>query len=109
MRNRLHAILTATIDNCVERGLLSRASIPAYVIEIPNNSVHGHFATNVSMVLASSQRRRPTDIAKTIIDNLKDDQRLLESAEIAGPGGGGGGGGGLRGGGWCNNWSQRRG
>jgi arginyl-tRNA synthetase len=86
MKNRLHAILTATIDNCVERGLLSRASIPAYVIEIPNNSVHGHFATNVSMVLASSQRRRPTDIAKTIIDNLKDDQRLLESAEIAGPG-----------------------
>jgi len=86
MKHRLNAILTATIEDCFERGLLSRMPIPAYVIEIPNNPEHGHFATNVSMVLASSQRRRPTDIAKTIIANLKDDRRLLESAEIAGPG-----------------------
>ncbi|MFO7602017.1 MAG: arginine--tRNA ligase [Candidatus Desulfacyla sp.] len=86
MKKRLNAVLTATIDHCFDRGLLSRASIPAYIIEIPNNPAHGHFATNVSMVLASSQRRRPTDIAKTIIDNLRDDQGLLESAEIAGPG-----------------------
>jgi len=86
MKKRLSAILTATVDHCFDQGLLSRASIPAYVIEIPNNPAHGHFATNVSMVLASSQRRRPTDIAKTIIDNLRDDQGLLESAEIAGPG-----------------------
>jgi arginyl-tRNA synthetase len=86
MKSRVHAILTATIEDCFERGLLSRTSIPAYVIEIPNNPAHGHFATNLSMVLASSQRRRPTDIAKTIVDNLRDDDRLLESAEIAGPG-----------------------
>ncbi|MDQ1336329.1 MAG: arginyl-tRNA synthetase [Thermodesulfobacteriota bacterium] len=86
MKNRMNAILTATINDCFERGILSRTSIPPYVIEIPNNPAHGHFATNVSMVLASSQRRRPTDIAKTIIDNLKDDQHLLESADIAGPG-----------------------
>jgi len=86
MKTRIHAILRATIDDCVARGLLSRAPIPPYVIEIPNNPTHGHFATNVSMTLASSQKRRPTDIAKTIIENLKDEAHLLESAEIAGPG-----------------------
>jgi arginyl-tRNA synthetase len=86
MKNRINAILRATIDDCFDSGLLSRTSTPAYLIEIPNNPAHGHFATNASMVLASIQRRRPTDIAKTIIDHLKDDEGILESAEIAGPG-----------------------
>jgi len=86
MKNRINAILRATIDDCFDSGLLSRTSTPAHLIEIPNNPAHGHFATNVSMVLASIQRRRPTDIAKTIIDHLKDDEGILESAEIAGPG-----------------------
>jgi arginyl-tRNA synthetase len=86
MKNKVSAILTATIEDCFERGLLSRAPIPPYVIEIPNNPEHGHFATNVSMVLASSQRRRPKDIAETIVGNLKDDRHLLQSVEIAGPG-----------------------
>jgi len=86
MKNRVRAILAATIDDCFHRGLLSETLIPPYVIEIPNNPDHGHFATNVSMVLASSQRRRPAEIAKTIIDNLEDEFALLESAEMAGPG-----------------------
>jgi arginyl-tRNA synthetase len=86
MKERVDDILKATVDFCFGRGLLSRASIPEYVIEIPNNPAHGHFATNLPMVLASSQRRRPLDIATTIVDNLKDEKGLLESAEIAGPG-----------------------
>jgi arginyl-tRNA synthetase len=86
MKDRIKAILEATIHYCIEEGLVSKVSLPAYVIEIPNNPDHGHFATNVAMVLASSQKKRPRDIAKTIIDHLKDDGRLLESAEIAGPG-----------------------
>ena len=86
MKKRVDAILMATITDCFERGLLLRGAIPPYVIEIPNNPDHGHFATNVSMVLASTQRRRPADIARTIVDNLRDEEHLLECAEIAGPG-----------------------
>jgi len=86
MKSRVQTILAATINDCFDRGLLSKTPIPPYVIEIPNNPDHGHFATNVSMVLASSQRRRPVDIARTIIDNLRDDLLLLDSADIAGPG-----------------------
>ena len=86
MKNRVDEILKATIDDCFDRGLLSRAPIPEYIIEIPNNPEHGHFATNLSMMLASSQKRKPFDIAQTIVDNLKDEEQVLESAEIAGPG-----------------------
>ncbi|MBW1869449.1 MAG: arginine--tRNA ligase, partial [Deltaproteobacteria bacterium] len=74
MKNRLDAILMATIDYCFDRGILSETPIPEYVIEIPNNPAHGHFATNLPMTLASSQRRRPLDIATAIKDNLKDEE-----------------------------------
>jgi arginyl-tRNA synthetase len=86
MKNRLDAILMTTIDYCFDQGILSETSIPEYVIEIPNNPAHGHFATNLPMTLASSQRRRPLDIAKAIKDNLKDEEGLLESVDVAGPG-----------------------
>jgi len=86
MKNRLDAILMTTIDYCFDQGILSETSIPEYVIEIPNNPAHGHFATNLPMTLASSQRRRPLDIATAIKDNLKDEEGLLESVDIAGPG-----------------------
>jgi len=86
MKNRLDAILKATINYCFDRDLLSKTSIPEYVIEIPNNPAHGHFATNLPMTLASSQRRRPIDIATAIVDNLRDEEGLLESTDIAGPG-----------------------
>jgi len=86
MKNRLDVILTATIKECFEQGHLKKTDIPNYVIEVPNNPEHGHFATNIAMVLASSQRRNPRDIAETILDHLKDDDTFLESADIAGPG-----------------------
>ena len=34
MKNKVSAVLTATIEDCFERGLLSRTPIPPYVIEI---------------------------------------------------------------------------
>jgi arginyl-tRNA synthetase len=60
--------------------------LPDYVIEVPNNPAHGHFATNLPLVLASSQRKRPRDLAAVIVDHLDDGNHLIEKADIAGPG-----------------------
>ncbi|HDZ91628.1 MAG TPA: arginine--tRNA ligase [Deltaproteobacteria bacterium] len=86
MKKRLDDLLRATVEYCFDAGLLKRGPIPEYVIEVPNNAAHGHFATNLAMTFASTQRRRPLDIASTIVDNLKDEQGILESTKIAGPG-----------------------
>ena len=86
VKKKLDAVLKATIDDCFERGLLSKTPIPDYVIEIPNNPDHGHFATNLPLTLASSQKRAPREIASVLVENLKDEGDLLESTEIAGPG-----------------------
>lgn len=86
MKSKLNTLLKATIHDCFKGGFLTRKPLPDYVIEIPNNPDHGHFATNLPMALASSQKRPPREIASVILEHLRDEKNLLEGAEIAGPG-----------------------
>ena len=86
MKRKLDILLKEALRKCFEAGKLKETSLPEYVIEVPNNSSHGHFATNLPLVLATSQRRRPRDLATVIVDNLEDRDRLIEKADIAGPG-----------------------
>ncbi|MDY7036888.1 MAG: arginine--tRNA ligase [Thermodesulfobacteriota bacterium] len=86
MKRRLYNILELTIQDCFKQGKLNKTPLPDYVIEVPNNPDHGHFATNLPMVLASFQKRRPIEIAGILVENLKDDKKCIEKAEIAGPG-----------------------
>jgi arginyl-tRNA synthetase len=86
MKEKLSVLLTATIDDCFKNGALKKSPVPDYVIEIPNNSKHGHFATNLCLALASSQKRSPREIAAVITENLKDEKGLIEKTEVAGPG-----------------------
>ncbi len=86
MKERLRSILTACVDHCFEHGLLKKAAIPEYVIEIPNNPDHGHFSTNLPMAFASTQKMPPRKIASIILEHLKDEQGIIEKVEVAGPG-----------------------
>lgn len=86
MKMKLHALLKATTAQCMADGLLSQTAVPNYIIEVPNNPEHGHFATNLPMTLASSQRRNPREIAKALLAHLKDDEGLFEAVKIEGPG-----------------------
>jgi len=86
MKERLDQILKRTLDACFRKDVLVKTPLPDYIIEVPNNANHGHFATNLPLTLASSQKRRPTEIAKIVIENLADDEMLLEKVEAAGPG-----------------------
>ena len=86
MKKKLDNILRITLRECFESGKLNKIALPDYVIEVPNNPDHGHFATNLPLILASSQDGRPTEIAGIIIDHLKDDENFIEKTEIAGPG-----------------------
>jgi arginyl-tRNA synthetase len=86
MKRALDSILANTIQRCFKKGKLHKTPLPDYVIEVPNNPDHGHFATNLPLTLASSQKRKPIEIAGIIVDHLVDDGHLLEKVEIAGPG-----------------------
>ncbi len=62
MKNKIHVLLKTTLEDCFERGTLKKGSLPEYVVEVPNNPDHGHFATNLPLTLASSQRRAPPEV-----------------------------------------------
>lgn len=82
----LNKILNETIQNCFLKGVFQKVDIPDYVIEIPNNPDHGHFATNLPMVLASSQKKSPREIAQIIVEHLTNNETFIDKAEMAGPG-----------------------
>ncbi len=86
MKEKLRAVLLAGIGRCFRNGLLKEIPIPDYVIEIPNSSEHGHFATNLAMAFAAGQKRSPREIAEIIVTHLPDAEDMIEKAEVAGPG-----------------------
>jgi len=55
-------------------------------VEVPKILSHGDFSTNMAMVMASSQKMPPRSIAEAITKNIVDQEKILEKAEIAGPG-----------------------
>jgi arginyl-tRNA synthetase len=86
MKKKLDNILMSTVQSCFRKGTLHKSAVPDYVIEVPNNPDHGHFATNLPLILAPSQKRSPIEIARIIVDHVVDNDGLLEKAEIAAPG-----------------------
>lgn len=86
MKKQLKAHLDRALEKCFDSGALKPTPVPEYVIEVPANANHGHFATNLPLLLASSQRRRPLDLASVILANLGAGDDLFEKVELAGPG-----------------------
>lgn len=86
MKNTILEIISDTLDLCFNEGHLTRLPIPEFVIEIPNNPEHGHFATNLAMALAGAQKNSPRNIARVIIQNLVDRDHFISKAEIGGAG-----------------------
>lgn len=86
MKEKLNRILGDTLDFCFTEGHLEPTRIPQFVVEVPNNPAHGHFATNLAMALAGEQSNAPRKIAEIIIQNLLDHDHLIEKAEIGGAG-----------------------
>jgi len=85
MKDLLRSRISETLQGCYQAGTLSSGVIPDFVIEVPGQSDHGDFATNVAMMLARDEKRAPRQIAEIIVAALGSDP-LWSSVEIAGPG-----------------------
>ncbi len=70
------------------RAALERAGLPApeaCLWEVPRQSEHGDYATNVAMTLAKPARRAPRQIADAVVANFPP-LREVARVEVAGPG-----------------------
>lgn len=57
----------------------------SFALDLPKNPEHGDYATNVAMLLAKPLSKPPRTIAEILLPSLIE-SRLIEKAEIAGPG-----------------------
>jgi len=86
MKKKLQKILATTLQKSIEQGRLKETPVPDYIIEVPRNAGHGHFATNLPMTLRASQGKNPREIASVLKAQLQDVRDVFESVDIAGPG-----------------------
>lgn len=83
---QLHEQLLSAVGRAVAAGKLPAEPMPAFLIEIPSDTSHGDFATNIAMVSARAFRSAPRKIAEAILSELQLAGSYFERAEIAGPG-----------------------
>lgn len=83
---QVRELVSASVAAAIEKGQLPQAELPDFVVEIPGDTSHGDFATNIAMVGAKAFRAAPPKIAQAILDNLALEGSLFARAEMAGPG-----------------------
>lgn len=83
---QLEKIIKLAIEKAINNGGLPNEKITNFLIEVPCDTSHGDFASNVAMVSAKIFRSAPIKIAQTILENIDLSDTYFEKCEIAGPG-----------------------
>jgi arginyl-tRNA synthetase len=86
MKQIVKEIIEKAFYECIRVGHLQSRTLPDYVVEIPKNKGHGDFATNIALLLASTEKRSPREIAKLLVACIEQDGGDVQRIEIAGPG-----------------------
>ena len=85
-KNQLEEMIRSALGRCIQNGALAAEPIPAFQIEIPGDTSHGDFASNIAMVSARAFHLAPRKIAEEIQRVLQFAGTYFERCEIAGPG-----------------------
>ncbi|EKD39471.1 MAG: hypothetical protein ACD_75C00394G0006 [uncultured bacterium] len=86
IRSRLKNVLDGCFDQGVAEGLWTAAAAGKFAVELPKHEGMGDFSTNIALVLAGTEKKKPRDLAQTIVAKLADASDLIERLDIAGPG-----------------------
>jgi arginyl-tRNA synthetase len=85
IKSRVKDIVDRCFAEGIDLGYWSNAAGGRYTIEVPKREEQGDFSTNLAMVAAGIDKRKPRDLAAQFADLLGKDS-LVERVEIAGPG-----------------------
>jgi arginyl-tRNA synthetase len=91
VKENLREIITGSLLKLKESGFISSDPLPVAQIEIPKDTRHGDFATNIAMILASAEKKNPRQLADHIVAAMTANGSVAEDGfikalEIAGPG-----------------------
>lgn len=84
--NQIETNLKHALQEAVQKAFSQELSEDKIVIEIPKDTSHGDYSTNVAMQLTRVLKNNPRKIAEGILEALDKDKADIESCDIAGPG-----------------------
>src|SRR5262245_28243550 len=85
VRDRIEELVQQAFKRAQEEGALPAATMPDVVVERPQNTQHGDFATNLPMRLARATRINPMIIAETLAKHIPVGSEIAK-VEVARPG-----------------------
>ncbi|MDR3089938.1 MAG: arginine--tRNA ligase [Desulfobulbaceae bacterium] len=78
------------VDTCFQKGVAagywSEAGVGKYAVELPKRQGQGDFSTNLAMVMAGIDEKKPRELAALLAELLTKESALFERVEVAGPG-----------------------
>ncbi|MCO5120757.1 MAG: arginine--tRNA ligase [Burkholderiaceae bacterium] len=88
LREQKQALAALVRDAAASVLGVSGTTLPEIELDRPKQPEHGDIASNIALQLARQARRNPRELAQAIRDALlaADGGRLLDAAEVAGPG-----------------------
>lgn len=85
MKTHLKELLDEALMDLRRQGVVPEDAAPELTVERTRNPDHGHFASNLAMVLGKAAGSSPRELAQRIKDQLPDSPHV-DKVEIAGPG-----------------------
>lgn len=86
----IKSILKKRIDACFDRGVQegawTAAAADRFTVEVPKHEGQGDFSTNLAMVVAGLEKRRPREVAGLFAAMFALETDLVARVEVAGPG-----------------------
>jgi arginyl-tRNA synthetase len=86
VRERIRQLLDTCFDLGVKQGHWSAAAGSSYKVEVPKHEGQGDFATNMALIIAGREKKKPREVAAALAAMLADHSDLLAKVEVAGPG-----------------------
>lgn len=85
MKERIYELIGEALKRASRAGAIPEVEGVSFSVEYPPDDSFGDYASNVALVLGSTLRKRPRDVAEAILQHLPSDP-ALQRVEVAGPG-----------------------
>ena len=85
-KEQIKSGIISAVSKAMDSGLLEKADLSDFTVEVPSNREHGDYAVNAAMVWARAFKKAPRQIAEIILSNFDSENTYVKSLEIAGPG-----------------------
>lgn len=86
IRKQVKELVQRCFVEGVRQGFWADGAQGSYSIEVPKHESQGDFSTNLALVIAGREKRKPREVAAQLADLLTASADLFGKVEVAGPG-----------------------